>query len=177
MTSKAQTAHNVCVGPSMLIRLSVVLALLATVAACGLADQEATPSPSASGLGHSEPTATATPASAPSPHGSTTTPTRTPTPLSQDSTTALTPTITPASTIPDTTPTPTEAPVPPRRIGFVPLDNPVLVSAQDASYLEDDELVLGLESEGEARAYPLRMITFHHIINEAVQGKPLLVTF
>jgi hypothetical protein len=59
----------------------------------------------------------------------------------------------------------------------VPLDNPALLDMQDASYLGDDELVLGLYWEGEARAYPIRMITFHHIVNDAIGAKPFLVTY
>ena len=51
------------------------------------------------------------------------------------------------------------------------------ISAAAASYLDDEELVLGLEWQGEARAYPLRMSWFHHIINDTVKGQPILVTF
>ena len=61
--------------------------------------------------------------------------------------------------------------------GFVSLDNPVFLTAASASYLSADDLVLGLEWRGEARAYPLEMAWFHHIINDTVLGWPVLVTF
>ena len=64
-----------------------------------------------------------------------------------------------------------------RRSGFVPLDNPVFLSSGDASYLDDDELVLGVFWQGAARAYAIRMITFHHIVNDNVAGRPILVTY
>ena len=64
-----------------------------------------------------------------------------------------------------------------RRSPFVPLDNPVLLTAEEASYLADDELVLGLEWKGSARAYPIGMVTFHHIVNDTVEGTPLLITY
>ena len=64
-----------------------------------------------------------------------------------------------------------------RFTGFVPLDDPEFVSASDATGLTDQSLVLGLEWKGEARAYPLRMIAYHHIVNDTVRGDPLLVTF
>ena len=69
----------------------------------------------------------------------------------------------------------------PRRYGgrspFVPLDNPEFVTAGQAAYLLDDELVLGLYAEGEARAYPIRMVFYHHIVNDMVGGRPILVTY
>ena len=64
-----------------------------------------------------------------------------------------------------------------RRTPFVPLDNPVMLGAEENSYVGDDELVLGLSFEGEARAYPIQMLTFHHIVNDTVAGSPLLVTY
>ena len=64
-----------------------------------------------------------------------------------------------------------------RRTPFVPLDNPQLLPAQEATYLPDDALVLGLEWDGEARAYPVRMLRFHHIVNDTVAGRPFLITY
>lgn len=64
-----------------------------------------------------------------------------------------------------------------RRSPFVPLDNPEFVTAGQASYLSDDELVLGLYVEGEARAYPVRTVFYHHIVNDWVGGRPILVTY
>ena len=64
-----------------------------------------------------------------------------------------------------------------RRTPFVPLDQPVFLTAGKTDYLPDEDLVLGLEWMGEARAYPIRMITYHHIVNDTVAGRPLLVTY
>ena len=61
--------------------------------------------------------------------------------------------------------------------GFVPLDNPSFLDAHEAGYLADEELVLGVEWAGEFRAYPVRMLRFHHIVNDTVDGEPLLVTY
>lgn len=67
--------------------------------------------------------------------------------------------------------------VPDYREGFfVVVDNPLFIPAS-ASTLGDDDLVLGYEQDGEARAYPVGMVGFHHILNDTVQDKPLLVTF
>lgn len=59
---------------------------------------------------------------------------------------------------------------------FIAVDNPRLVGP-GASTLEVDDLVLGYERDGVARAFPVGMVSFHHIINDTVNGKPLLVTF
>ncbi len=61
--------------------------------------------------------------------------------------------------------------------GFVPLDNPDFLAADEAGYLGDDELILGVEWADEARAYPLRMLRYHHIVNDTVDGKPFLITY
>ena len=60
---------------------------------------------------------------------------------------------------------------------FVPLDTPIFLTAEEGAYLPDDDLVLGLEWMGEARAYPVRMVTYHHIVNDVVAGRPILITY
>mgnify|MGYP001253279455 FL=1 len=64
-----------------------------------------------------------------------------------------------------------------RRTPFVPLDNPVFLPAEESSNFPDDEIVLTLEWGGESRAYPLRMLWFHHIVNDTIAGRPFLITF
>ena len=60
---------------------------------------------------------------------------------------------------------------------FVALDNPNFVSVAEATWMQADEVILGLEYEGEARAYPVRMLRYHHIVNDEINGWPVLVTF
>ena len=64
-----------------------------------------------------------------------------------------------------------------RRTPFVPLDNPQLLQGYEASYLDDDDLVLGLEWNGVTHAYPVRMLRFHHIVNDTIAGRPFLITY
>ena len=64
-----------------------------------------------------------------------------------------------------------------RRTPFVPLDNPVFIPPEQATFLTPDDRVLGLTIEGESRAYPFRMMTYHHIANDTIAGRPVLVTF
>jgi hypothetical protein len=43
--------------------------------------------------------------------------------------------------------------------------------------LADTEPVIGLEIDGDARAYPLRILTWHEIVNDRVGGTPVAVTY
>jgi len=81
------------------------------------------------------------------------------------------------SSFPPPTQRRTEDPTNRRRGGFVPLDNPVFLGADERPELDDDELILALEWEGETRAYPVSMLRYHHIVNDAVEGTPILVTY
>lgn len=60
---------------------------------------------------------------------------------------------------------------------FPPLDRPAVVPASEATWLRPTSLVLGALQNGEARAYPLFMMTFHHVANDELGGGPYLVTF
>ncbi len=60
---------------------------------------------------------------------------------------------------------------------FIPLTDPEFVTAGEATFLDDTDIVLGLSHREEHRAYPLRQIAFHHIVNDAVGGTPYLITY
>ena len=58
------------------------------------------------------------------------------------------------------------------------IDNPKFISAEDAdeSYT-DDELVLGVEFNGDARAYSIPTLSTHEIVNDTVGGVKIAVTW
>lgn len=58
-------------------------------------------------------------------------------------------------------------------LDFRGLDDPKMVVASRAGFLEEDEHVLGLTVNGESRAYPVRYLAWHHVVNDKV-GKPEL---
>lgn len=43
--------------------------------------------------------------------------------------------------------------------------------------LDDKAVVIGVEHNGEARAYPVRYLTYHHQVQDTVGGKSVLVTY
>ena len=64
------------------------------------------------------------------------------------------------------------------RDGIPPIDDPKFVEVENADqWLEQNEPVIALEIEGEARAYPLQILTWHEIVNDTVGGVPVSATF
>ncbi|MDX1430352.1 MAG: DUF3179 domain-containing (seleno)protein, partial [Rhodothermales bacterium] len=62
--------------------------------------------------------------------------------------------------------------------GIPPIDRPKFVSPSSASsWVGDREPVILLAIEGDARAYPLQIMTYHEIVNDEVGGEPVTVTF
>jgi hypothetical protein len=65
----------------------------------------------------------------------------------------------------------------PPRDGIPSLDNPVFVTADDATYLKGRDRVLGLSINGVSRAYPIRVLNYHEIVNDIVGGAGVVVTY
>ena len=61
--------------------------------------------------------------------------------------------------------------------GIPALDHPKLIAAADADDLLDDDLVFGVEINGDARAYPLRIIGWHEMFNEVIGGVPVALAY
>ena len=55
---------------------------------------------------------------------------------------------------------------------------PTFVTAPEAElWMDPDEQVLGLSINGEHRAYSIRMLSRHEIVNDVVGGAPVAVTW
>jgi len=61
--------------------------------------------------------------------------------------------------------------------GIPSLDQPLTIPGRDASYLRDNELVFGVDLGGEQRAYPLRMLDWHEMLNDVVGGQPVTLSY
>ncbi len=61
--------------------------------------------------------------------------------------------------------------------GIPPIDAPRFDAVPDAGWLSDDEAVLALDVDGEHRAYPVAIMTWHEIVNDTVGGVPVAVTY
>lgn len=51
------------------------------------------------------------------------------------------------------------------------------VATADEAGIEDDALVMGIEVGGEARAYPVKIVGYHHIIHDEVGGQAVVATY
>src|ERR1700688_3963943 len=59
---------------------------------------------------------------------------------------------------------------------FHPYDSPAFASA-DAVKVDSDDKVLAVKFGQQARAYPIRTMGYHHIVNDIVGGVPIAVTY
>lgn len=60
---------------------------------------------------------------------------------------------------------------------FVPMTDPAFVRGSEATFVAGSDIVLGLSHAGQYRAYPVRQIAFHHIVNDVVDGVPYVITY
>lgn len=62
--------------------------------------------------------------------------------------------------------------------GIPAIDDPQFISVEEAdSYLEDNEAVVVLDIDGDARAYPVQILIWHEIVNDVVGGVPVAITY
>ena len=61
--------------------------------------------------------------------------------------------------------------------GVPALVNPAFIGPEDGSYIRPDDLVFGVEVNGDARAYPLRILDWHEMFNDVVGGVPLALAY
>ncbi len=65
----------------------------------------------------------------------------------------------------------------PPRDGIPSIDDPVFVAPAKITNLGDMEPVIRLDLNGDIRAYPLQVLTWHEIVNDVVAGIPVAVTY
>jgi hypothetical protein len=60
---------------------------------------------------------------------------------------------------------------------FSPLSRAAYVNAHEASFVADSDMVLAVENNGEAVAYPVRLMAYHHLVQDVVGGTPIVATY
>jgi len=65
----------------------------------------------------------------------------------------------------------------PARDGIPSIDEPKLVAASEADFLRGGDDVLGIVRGGVARAYPIRIMNWHEIVNDDLGGERIAVTY
>ncbi|MBI4260424.1 MAG: DUF3179 domain-containing protein, partial [Actinobacteria bacterium] len=61
--------------------------------------------------------------------------------------------------------------------GIPPIDDPAFLDPGSVDFLAEREPVLSVEHGGEAKAYPLRILMWHEIVNDEIGGEPVTVTY
>lgn len=65
----------------------------------------------------------------------------------------------------------------PPRDGIPSIDNPRFMAANEVDFLTKKERVLGVFYNGIAKAYPLKIMDQHEIVNDSFDGQPVAVTY
>ena len=60
---------------------------------------------------------------------------------------------------------------------FNPLANATYAKTSEASFVTDSDIVMTVESNGEAAAYPVRQMAYHHLVQDVVGGTPIVATY
>jgi hypothetical protein len=65
----------------------------------------------------------------------------------------------------------------PAKDGIPALSAPKFMSAGNAVFLRADDQVLGVHRNGIARAYPIRILSWHELVNDHFGNEPILVSW
>ncbi len=65
----------------------------------------------------------------------------------------------------------------PPRDGIPSIDKPKFISVAEADFLKDEDRVLGLVINSEARAYPVFILNWHEIVNDSFSGQAVVVSY
>ena len=65
----------------------------------------------------------------------------------------------------------------PPKDGIPALTDPDFIAAEEVSFLEPNDRVLGVIANGVTKAYPLSIMTRHEIVNDTFDGRPVVVTY
>ena len=65
----------------------------------------------------------------------------------------------------------------PPKDGIPALLEPKFVQSKEAHFLEESDVVIGVRLGNEARAYPIKILNWHEVVNDTINGVPIVVTF
>ncbi len=61
--------------------------------------------------------------------------------------------------------------------GIPAIMNPKFIDADDADFLNPDDDVIGVLLDGFAKAYPVKILNMHEVVNDRIKDVPIAVTF
>jgi hypothetical protein len=65
----------------------------------------------------------------------------------------------------------------PPRDGIPSIDKPKFLSLEEATFMQDGDIIIGLRHNGMTKAYPLKILVWHEIVNDDIGGLPVAITY
>ncbi|NOQ90294.1 MAG: DUF3179 domain-containing protein [Gammaproteobacteria bacterium] len=65
----------------------------------------------------------------------------------------------------------------PDKDGIPSIDRPKFVKARDASFIKDEDRVLGITINGISKAYPISILNWHEIVNDSIDDMFFAITY
>jgi len=65
----------------------------------------------------------------------------------------------------------------PGKDGIPAILKPVFIPGSQATFLTTEDRILGLSQGREAKAYPIKIMNWHEIVNDTIGGRPVVVTY
>ena len=65
----------------------------------------------------------------------------------------------------------------PTKDGIPAILEPKFLKPDEADFLNPDDQVIGIKIGAQARAYPIKILNWHEVVNDSIDGKPIVVTF
>lgn len=65
----------------------------------------------------------------------------------------------------------------PPKDGIPALLEPTFVDAADADFMNHQDTVIGVVISGQPKAYPIKILNWHEVVNDTVGDAPIVVTF
>jgi hypothetical protein len=60
---------------------------------------------------------------------------------------------------------------------FRPVANAAYAKPSEAGFVAATDMVIAVENNGEAVAYPVRLMAYHHLVQDVVGGTPIVATY
>jgi hypothetical protein len=65
----------------------------------------------------------------------------------------------------------------PPRDGIPSINNPQFVTVKEAGFMKDNDLVIGIAHNDFLKAYPIKILNWHEVVNDTFGNNPVLVSF
>ena len=65
----------------------------------------------------------------------------------------------------------------PSKDGIPAILKPKFIKSEEATFLKEQDRILGFVEGGKAKAYPIKILNWHEIVNDSLGGKPVVITY